>query len=132
MMRIASQQSGLTTSIESKNLILCLEPEGVCFSALAQSLMSSPYLSRNTLPDEEEDADFCDVDYEEITRQEERGSDDQIGQMLTKKSNKFIVLDAGGGNFYLMIPLEKIINYYLISFFLCFFLLLRIFPFLFS
>lgn len=115
MMRIASQQSGLTTSIEGKNLVLCLEPEGVCFCALAQSLMSSPYLSRNILPDEEEDADFCNVDYEEITRQEERGSDDQIGQMLTKKGNKFIVLDAGGGNF-----------------FLCFSLSFRIFPFLFS
>jgi hypothetical protein len=97
MMRVAAHQSGLTASIDSKNLILCLEPEGVCFSALAQSLMSSPYLSKNTLPDEEEDVDFCDVDYEEIRRQEERGSDDQIGQMLSKKGNKFIILDAGGG-----------------------------------
>jgi hypothetical protein len=97
MMRVAAQESGLITKIDSKNLILCLEPEGVCFSALAQSLMSSPYLSKNILPDEEEDADFCDVDYDEIRRQDERGSDDQIGHMLMKKGNKFIILDGGGG-----------------------------------
>lgn len=73
MMRAAAQHAGLTASINSNNLILCLEPEGVCFAALGQSLMSTPYLSKSTLPDEENDVDLCDVDYDEIKRQNERG-----------------------------------------------------------
>jgi hypothetical protein len=67
-MRERAFDAKIIGELDSENLVLCLEPEGVCFAALfAESVESS---RRN---------------YETISR-----------LLLTKKS-KFIVLDAGGG-----------------------------------
>lgn len=66
-MRERAFEAKIIGELDSENLVLCLEPEGVCFAALFAEVEST---RRN---------------YETISR-----------LLLTKKS-KFIVLDAGGG-----------------------------------
>jgi hypothetical protein len=92
-MRKAAFSAGLMKSLDGDNLILCLEPEGVCFAVLTQSVMPEP--SRAVDGDE----DLCDVD--SVLRLEEakdeRGSDRDLEAVLSRKGNKFVVLDAGGG-----------------------------------
>lgn len=85
MMRNCAFKAGLTRTIDDERLILCLEPEGVCFAALQQS---SEVGGSAVVED-----DFLDVS-EELSR-EEKGSGADFSRMLSRRGNKFIILDAG-------------------------------------
>ena len=108
MMRKAALVAGLGTNTINDNLILCLEPEGVCFSALSQSMLCFNELNggggggggggRNNMNNNDNNNDndeFCDVDYE--IKESSKLKDSEIGEMLLIKGNKFIIFDAGGG-----------------------------------
>ena len=101
-MRMAAFDAGLIVDVDDRSLLLCLEPEGVCFAALQQS-MQLP-IGRDSMPsasainitydlcDDEED--FLDVD--EVLKSEVRDQECDIGQALSSGS-KLVTLDAGGG-----------------------------------
>ena len=99
-MRTAAFDAGLTADVDDRSLLLCLEPEGVCFAALQQSMLpvcrgatqSATAMNYDLCDDDE---DFLDVD--EALKDEVRGQECDIGQVLSTRGSKFLVLDAGGG-----------------------------------
>ena len=118
IMRRAAFAAGLTTEINDPSLVLCLEPEGACFAALAQAMvagcrggprpppsisldfsaddcLAGPDGSSTTDDDDDDDGEFCDVG--EALKDDVRGRDCDIGAVLLTRGSRFVVLDAGGG-----------------------------------
>ena len=101
-MRMAAFDAGLITDVDDRALLLCLEPEGVCFAALQQSMLpicrgatqsaTAINITYDLCDDEE---DFLDV--EEVLKDEVREQECDIGQVISDRGSKFLVLDAGGG-----------------------------------
>ena len=85
LMRRSAFQAGLIPDCDSSRLVLCLEPEGVCFTAL---FGPSPPTHWNS-----DDFVLVDDDYVEDCRSE--GS--RLADIMRVEGSRFMVLDAGGG-----------------------------------
>ena len=80
MMRRAAHSAGLISDVESARLVMCWEPEAVCFTALfgrSEGGVDAP----------------VDSPLEPL----DRNSRSALAAMLEKPGEKFLVLDAGGG-----------------------------------
>jgi hypothetical protein len=78
-MRCAAFNAGLLASVDSDNLILCLEPEGVAFHALFDGTEEAII------------EDFYGGDESKCS------AGMSIRDVFSRRGSKFLVVDAGGG-----------------------------------
>ena len=94
-MRQMAFDAGIISEINSENLILCLEPEGICFSAVNEETMT--HLVGSMASNSLLDRNGIDSDTVMINETSKDMITNNVTKMLSILGNKFIVIDAGGG-----------------------------------